>query len=102
MRTPEHANAPRASFMRRLGAAVYDLLLAVAVYMFSGALGFGIFFLLTSSGLIAMAGHEHISDLLNATPLYHGLYQLWLVLCVGGFYALFWSRGGQTLGMRAW
>ena len=22
--------------------------------------------------------------------------------CVGTFYALFWSKGGQTLGMRAW
>ncbi|MBB1268937.1 RDD family protein [Shewanella sp. SR44-3] len=102
MITPEHANAPRASFMRRLGAAVYDLLLAVAVYMCAGALGFGLFLLLTTSGMISMAGHEHISDLLNATPIYHGLYQLWLVLCVGGFYAIFWSRGGQTLGMRAW
>ncbi|NMH65668.1 RDD family protein [Shewanella salipaludis] len=102
MLNTEHANFPRAGFFRRLGATIYDLLLAVAVYMFFGALGFGGFWLLTSTELIAMNGFEHVSDLLNGTPLYHGLYQLWLVLCVGTFYALFWSRGGQTLGMRAW
>lgn len=102
MNNTDHANAPRASFFRRLGASIYDLLLAVAVYMCAGAIGFGLFLLLANSGVISMAGHEHVSDLLNGTPLYHGLYQLWLALCVGCFYALFWSKGGQTLGMRAW
>lgn len=102
MLNSDHANFPRASFIRRLGAMAYDLMLAVAVYMCAGALGFGVFFALQSSGLIAMNGHEHVSDLLNNTPIYHGFYQLWIALCVGGFYAIFWSKGGQTLGMRAW
>lgn len=102
MLNSDHANFPRASFVRRLGAMAYDSMLAVAVYMCAGALGFGVFFALQSSGLIAMNGHEHVSDLLNNTPIYHGFYQLWIALCVGGFYAIFWSKGGQTLGMRAW
>ncbi|QLE84490.1 MULTISPECIES: RDD family protein [Shewanella] len=98
----EHANFPRAGFFRRIGAIVYDLLLAVAVYMIAGAIGFGVFTALTSSGMIAMQDYEHVSDLLNGTPLYKGIYQLWITLCVGAFYVAFWSRGGQTLGMRAW
>jgi uncharacterized RDD family membrane protein YckC len=102
MLNSDHANFPRASFFRRLGAMIYDSLLAVAVYMFAGALGFALFFGLLSSGLIAMEGYKDVSDLLNNTPIYHGFYQLWIVICVGGFYAIFWSRGGQTLGMRAW
>ena len=102
MLNSEHANFPRAGFFRRLGAAIYDLLLAVAVYMCAGAIGFGFFFGLHSAGLIPMNGFEHISDALHGTPLYKGFYQLWLAICVAGFYALFWSRGGQTLGMRAW
>jgi uncharacterized RDD family membrane protein YckC len=102
MHTRDHANFPRAGFFRRLGAMIYDLLLAVAVYMLAGALGFGLFTLLTTSGLLGMNGFEHVSDALNGTPLYLGIYRLWLALCVGSFYALFWSRGGQTLGMRAW
>ncbi|MGK0410722.1 MAG: putative RDD family membrane protein YckC [Shewanella psychromarinicola] len=102
MLNSDHANFPRASFFRRLGAMTYDSMLAVAVYMFAGAVGFAVFLGLQSSGLIAMNGHEDVSDLLNNTPVYHGLYQLWIAICVGGFYAVFWSRGGQTLGMRAW
>ncbi|WP_394129623.1 RDD family protein [Shewanella maritima] len=102
MITPEHANFPRAGFFRRLGAMIYDALLAVAVFIVAGALGFGFFFGLYSIGLVSLNGHEHISDSLNNTPLYQGFYQLWLAICVGGFYALFWSKGGQTLGMRAW
>ncbi|MCL1037164.1 RDD family protein [Shewanella submarina] len=102
MLNPEHANFPRAGFFRRMGAMVYDLMLAVAVYIFAGAIGFGIFTLLVKTGLVGMQGQEHISDLLNNTPLYSGLYQVYLLICVATFYALFWSRGGQTLGMRAW
>ncbi len=102
MSNSEHANFPRAGFIRRLGAIIYDLLLAVAVYMVAGAIGFGIFTALTASGLMQMNGYEHISDLINGVALYKGLYQLWIAVCVGLFYVLFWSYGGQTLGMRAW
>ena len=52
MLNSDHANFPRASFIRRLGAMAYDSMLAVAVYMCAGALGFGVFFALQSSGLI--------------------------------------------------
>ncbi len=53
MLNAEHANFPRAGFFRRLGAIIYDLLLAVAVYMFSGAIGFGFF--LDSQPLASLA-----------------------------------------------
>lgn len=98
----EHANFPRAGFFRRCGAIIYDLLLAVAVYMIAGAIGFGVFTALISSGVINMGSTELVSDLLNQTPLYKGIYQFWIALCVGLFYIAFWSYGGQTLGMRAW
>jgi len=102
MPNSEHANFPRASFFRRFGAIVYDLLLAVAVYMIAGAIGFGVFTALTSYGVIEMGNYEHVSDLLNGNSLYQGIYQFWIALCVGLFYIAFWSHGGQTLGMRAW
>ncbi|QQX82447.1 RDD family protein [Shewanella sp. KX20019] len=102
MPNSDHANFPRAGFVKRCGAITYDLLLAVAVYMVAGALGFGVFTALVSTGLIDMAGQEHVSELLNSNALYKGLYQFWIALCVGLFYISFWSYGGQTLGMRAW
>ena len=98
----EHANFPRASFTRRLGAIIYDLLLAIAVYMISGAIGFGVFVTLISTELIDMGKFEHISDLLNANSFYLAIYRSWVVGCIGVFYITFWSYGGQTLGMRAW
>ncbi|MGL4612833.1 MAG: RDD family protein, partial [Shewanella sp.] len=91
MLNTEHANFPRAGFFRRLGAACYDLLLAIAVFMVAGAIGFGLFFGLTTTGLVSMNGFEHVADALNGTALYHAMYQLWLALCVCTFYALFWS-----------
>ena len=61
MLNTEHANFPRAGFFRRLGAAVYDSMLAVAVYMVAGAMGFGIFYGLTASGLASMKiGRAHV------------------------------------------
>ncbi len=102
MTNSEHANFPRAGFIRRLGAIIYDLLLAIAVYMVAGAIGFGLFTALTTSGLIDMGEYEHIADLINGVALYKSVYQLWITACVGLFYVLFWSYGGQTLGMRAW
>lgn len=99
---PEHANFPRAGFLRRLGAMVYDALLAIAVYMFAGAVGVGGFALLVYLNVLELKDQQHISDLINNTPLYHSLFQFYLFLCVSLFYAIFWHKGGQTLGMRAW
>ena len=98
----EHANFPRASFLRRLGAMIYDSLLAIAVYMFAGAIGFGLFTAMVKFGLIDNPYQVDMAVLLNDTALYKACYQAWIMLCVSLFYITFWSRGGQTLGMRAW
>ncbi|WP_163937901.1 RDD family protein [Paraferrimonas sp. SM1919] len=97
----DHANFPRSGFWRRIGAAIYDLLLAAAVYMVAGALGFGFFMLLLSTDVIANASVDDAAALLNSNAMYHRLYQGWIFLWVAGFYVWFWSKG-QTLGMRAW
>lgn len=102
MTNVEHANFPRAGFFRRCGAIIYDLLLAIAIYMLAGAIGFGIFAILVSMGAVDMGDVEHLSDLLNGNKLYQAIYQGWILLCVALFYISFWSYGGQTLGMRAW
>lgn len=102
MNYTNHANFPRASFLRRLGAMLYDSLLAIAVYMFFGAIGVGIFSLFIQAGIIDLGNEQELSSLLNNTPLYQGIYQFYVFSCVGFFYAIFWHKGGQTLGMRAW
>ncbi|MCL1079801.1 RDD family protein [Parashewanella spongiae] len=100
--TPEHANCPRASFFRRIGAATYDVLVAAGILIFALIFGFIVFTIMVKSGLLSDHGYEIISDTLLAVPVYKAVWQLYLTLVIVSFYAYFWSRGGQTLGMRAW
>ena len=96
------ANLPRAGFGRRLGAAIYDAMLALGLYFLAGVLGLLVVGLLQSIGLIQLAPADELAIALHQTPIVHGMFQLWLLACIIGFYSYFWSRAGQTLGMKAW
>ena len=74
---------------RRLAALLYDLILL-----------FGM--LLLAATLVIVP-----ASALSGTEVWlHGwlrvLFQLYLIAVGYGFFAYFWVRGGQTLGMRAW
>jgi uncharacterized RDD family membrane protein YckC len=74
--------------LRRLGAMLYDLLLVTALLM------------VVTAALLPFSGGEAI------TPGRYGpieyAYQALLIVVVVGFFGLFWTRRGQTLGMMAW
>lgn len=76
--------ARNASLLRRFGAMLYDGLLVIAVLW------------MATVPFIALRGGESVEPDDNLA------YQvtMWLVMYL--FFAFFWSRGGQTLGMRAW
>lgn len=94
----EYEKAPRAGFWRRIGAIVYDLLVVTAVIMLASGIALGFVGLLTATGLLSLQeGQDHASVLQG-----NWLYSLYLVAVVIWFYAGFWVRGGQTLGMRTW
>jgi len=93
---------PRAGFMRRFGAWIYDFLLSISVYMVAGAVSFLIFFLLLKYKVIGMHGYHHDIDVLLNTPWIKWLNETWKLSWVAFFFVWFWSRSGQTLGMRAW
>lgn len=93
-----HASFPSAGFLRRLAAWVYDLLVAVAIIMLAAGVAHAFAALLTSLGWVTLAAGQEHADWLNSTPLY-GIY---LLTVVGFFFAWFWWRSGQTVGMRAW
>ena len=93
-----HASFPSASFWRRLAAWVYDLLVAVAIIMLASGLALGFAALLTTTGAVTLPeGMDHAAWL-NNSPLY----SLYILGILGLFFGWFWSRSGQTLGMRAW
>lgn len=79
----QNAPLPHCGLLRRLAAIFYDTMLLGAI-LFLAALP--------------------VAPLLGETPSTAGLllFRLYLVLIIFGFFAWFWSHGGQTLGMRAW
>lgn len=77
-----------ASLLRRLGAMFYDGLLLLALLM----LATGLFLTLT--------GGEAISPTEN--PWLELVYRAVLLLLTVGFFGIFWTQRGQTLGMASW
>ena len=90
------AELPPAPLWRRLMAAFYDGLLLVAVWFIVAGL---VVTLYPKTGLPMddIGGIE----VPVAGALKGVLFPL-LLLATWGFYAWFWTHGGQTLGMRAW
>ena len=76
-------DAARPSFLRRLGAFVYDTLLVVPLLM------------------LATVPTLAVSDFVSRKAL-HIPFLLWLLFIAGGYFVWNWTRSGQTLGMKAW
>jgi uncharacterized RDD family membrane protein YckC len=70
---------------RQLAAILYDALLIFAILVLGAAV------VVIPLGML---GHE----LAPGDPWF----RLYLLALIVGFYSYFWTRGGQTLGMRAW
>jgi uncharacterized RDD family membrane protein YckC len=97
-----HNGFPRAGFRRRFGSWVYDVLIAFAVYIPAGALSYSIFEMCVNSGFISMNGFDHVIDVKRSSLLYIFLVNGFSIFWPSFFFVWFWSRSGQTLGMRAW
>ena len=82
--TPLTTSSDLAGFGRRLGAMVYDLLLVIAVVM-AAAVPF-----------VWVAGDT------SHRPWARIAFQLYLLAVIFFYYAWFWVRSGQTLGMLTW
>ncbi|MGB2248643.1 MAG: RDD family protein [Alcanivorax sediminis] len=88
--------APPAGLIKRLMALVYDGFLIMAMWFVTA----GIFVVVYPHTGLPM---EDINGVTRASTHYLQviLFPL-LLLETWAFYAWFWMRGGQTLGMRAW
>ena len=93
---------PRAGFRRRFGSWIYDFLLSFAVYMVAGAASFLLIYLGYYFGLYGMQGEKHFSDTIANTYWLKWPNELWKMAWVVFFFVYFWTKNGQTLGMRAW
>ncbi len=104
MSTEQNKDAffPRAGFRRRFGAWVYDVLLAISVYILAGVISSIVLHLLVSNNIISQKNYQHEIDVLLNTPWLIVINEIWKLFWVAFFFVYFWSKSGQTLGMRAW
>lgn len=93
---------PRAGFRRRIASWLYDGLVAIAVYMTAGAASFLLISLLVHFGIFDLQGYQHLSDTITNTSWLLWPNELWKLTWVSFFFVWFWSKSGQTLGMKAW
>lgn len=98
----DYTQFPRAGLFRRLASWIYDFLLAMAVYMVAGAVGFAIFGIFYHFNLVDMNGHQHLIEAQQESLLYSSLIYFWNLSWVAYFFIFFWMKSGQTLGMKAW
>jgi uncharacterized RDD family membrane protein YckC len=82
MSTTSYANCPPASLIKQFAAMIYDSLLIFAVLFFASAIA-----------LIFNHGEAILSS---------PLFSFYLLFMLFTFYAWFWNKSGQTLGMRVW
>jgi len=82
MSDPIYSDSPPASLLKQLAAMIYDSLLIFAVLFFASA--------------IAMIFNH--GEAIKSNPWFN----LYLLFVLFTYYAWFWQKSGQTLGMRAW
>ena len=102
MSESDSVDLPRAGFIRRLAAIIYDALVAVAVAMIAALVMSALLVILLSNGVLSMNGAEAPNEAIRQSLLLTSTIQLWVAAWVIGFFLWFWKNGGQTIGMRAW
>lgn len=102
MYSMETQSLPPAGFFRRLGALFYDSLIILAVIMMAGGIVVAILEALVAAGVMNYAPYTDASDFLGNHPFWSPVYTAYLAFAWIYFLVFFWTRAGQTLGMRAW
>ena len=85
---PAAMSSTPASLWLRLAAAIYDLFPLLALWMLT-------------AGLVLLAAHGNV-DVAHPPLAYRLGLRLALLAVTAAYFVISWSRGGQTIGMRAW
>jgi len=93
---------PPAGLFRRLGALFYDGLIIIAVEMMAAGIVIAILHALMAMGIFQVGSYADVSDFLTNHPVWSPVYTAYLAFVWIYFFVYFWTRAGQTPGMRAW
>lgn len=91
---PQPPAALRPTALRRFASLLYETL-AVAAILLAG----GLAFVGAAAALNSLAGGPALP---GSGGLERSLLQAFLVLLLGAYFVRCWTRGGQTLAMKAW
>ena len=97
-----HQPLPPAGLMRRLGALFYDSLIVIAIEMMAAGVIVAAMQALMALNLISITPYTDIGDFLTNSPIWSPIFTFYLAAVWVYFFVFFWTRAGQTLGMRAW
>jgi len=93
---------PRAGFWRRFASLVYDSLAIIAFAMLTVVLYLFAVQGLISLDVISLNGAEDVSALIQESLVLSSIRSALLVIVALVFFGYFWTKSGQTIGMRAW
>ncbi|OUS67740.1 hypothetical protein B5G52_21385 [Pseudoalteromonas sp. A601] len=91
---------PRAGFWRRFASLIYDSLVVISLSMLTAILYFAAIQSLIALGFIPQT--EDPAALIQDSPLLYGMRSALFIGVNIVFFAYFWTKSGQTIGMRAW
>ena len=93
-----YQSCPHANFFRRMGAYIYDLFAVAALLMIATVLAIMVVIIGNNTGLIDLNAYNDIADYLANSLIFAS----YLAIVTVAFYGYFWSKAGQTIGMKAW
>ncbi|MDB1122252.1 RDD family protein [Vibrio algarum] len=93
---------PPAGVLRRLAALLYDGLIILAIEMFAAGLIIAILEAFVALGIMTYGSYQGPSGLLSTHPFWSHVFTIYLGVIWVGFFVYFWTKAGQTVGMRTW
>ncbi len=93
---------PTAGLLRRLAALFYDGLIIIAIEMLAAGLVIAILEAFVAAGIMTYGTYQDASELLSSHPIWSYVYSAYLGVIWTGFFVYFWTKAGQTVGMKAW
>lgn len=96
------ADYARTGFARRTASLIYDGLVVIAFAMLTTVMYLLVVQGAISLGWLSLGEAEDVAALIQQNTLLYVLRDVLLVLVSLSFFGYFWSKSGQTIGMRAW
>ena len=94
----QYQSCPRAHFLKRLGAYIYDVMALAAVLMLATIIALLVVVIGEKSGAIDLSSYRDTADYLSKS----GIFIVYITFVIAGFFSYFWTKAGQTIGMKAW